>query len=255
MSRPEAAAPGLQRYLDILRKHKRILVVALVAVPVFAFVYSLRQSPAYEAEAEVLLNRQNLAATLTGIQDPSGYQLSDRPVQTQADLARVPEVVGRTLKAVPTARMSIDGFLALSSVAPKPNSDILEFTVTSGDPTVAERLASEYAQQFTKYRLALDTTPARRARNQLQARIRQLRRAGDTRTALYASLTEKEQQLATFEALQTSNAYVVRTAHNALQVAPRTKRNIALGVGAGVLLALALVAIAHALDTRVRTVR
>ncbi len=248
-------ASGLRHYLEILGKHKRIVITALLVVPIVTYGSSLLQTPSYEASSQVLIGRQNIAADLTGFQDQSGFQLSDRTLQTQADLARVPEVLRRTLTATERDDLSIEAFLASSSVAPKTNSDILEFRVASRQPGEAEELATAYAMQFTKYRLELDTAPARRARAQLQARIRQLRNNGETNSKLYDNLVDNEQRLATFEALQTSNAYVVRTALGAIQIAPTTKRNLMLGFGFGVLLAFALAAIAHALDTRTKTVR
>lgn len=252
---PEAPQPGLAHYVAILRKHKRIVIASMLVVPIVAYIYSIQQAPAYEASAEVLLSRQNIAASVTGIEDPTGGQLSDRPVLTQASLARVPEVVQRTLIAAKRTDLSILGFLFSSSVVPKSNTDLLEFKVTNTEPWEAERLATAYARQFVRYRLELDTAPAKRARAQLQDRINQLRRNGDSDTRLYANLLDTEQKLATFEALQTSNAYVVRTALGTIQVQPTTKRNIMLGAGFGVLLALALAALAHALDTRAATVR
>jgi capsular exopolysaccharide synthesis family protein len=255
VSTPEQVSPGLRHYLEILRKHKRIAIIALIFVPVAAYVYSILESPAYEARSEVLLSHQNIAAELTGVQDPTGGQISDRPIQTQADLARVPEVIRRTLVAAKYSDLGIGEFLDSSSVSPKENSDLLDFRVQSRQPWDAERLATAYAQQFTRYRLELDTAPARRARAQLQARIRELRREGQTGGRLYNNLLDLEQQLATFEALQTSNAYVVRTALGADQVAPTTRRNVVLGLGLGALLAVALAALAHALDTRGHTVR
>ncbi|MBA3400416.1 MAG: P-loop NTPase [Actinobacteria bacterium] len=246
---------GLAHYLAILRKHKRIVIAAVLVVPIFAYVYSILQSPAYQASSQVLLSRQNIAGSVTGIEDPSGAQLSDRPGQTQADLARVPEVVQRTLIAAKRTDIPIRDFLLSSSVVPKVNSDLLEFKVAHTEPSTAEALATAYARQYTRYRLELDTAPAKRARAQLQERIRQLRRSGETDGRLYASLLDTEQRLATFEALQTSNAYVVRTALGTTQVKPTTKQNVMLGFGFGVLLALALAAIAHALDTRVEIVR
>jgi polysaccharide biosynthesis transport protein len=246
---------GLRHYIEILRKHKRLVLVTMLVVPIAAYVYTLLQSPAYEATSKVLLSRQNIAANLTGVQDPSGFELSDRPVQTQAALARVPEVVRRTLVAGKRTDLSVQEFLLLSSVAPAGGSDLLEFKVTMVEPWAAEQLASAYARQFTQYRRELDTAPARRARAQLQARIRQLRKDGQTGGALYESLLDKEQQLATFEALQTSNAFVVQESLGAVQVQPTTKRNLILGFGFGVLLAIGLAALAHALDTRGKTVR
>ena len=246
---------GLRHYLEILRKHKRIVLAAVLIVPIVAYVYSILQSPAYEATAKVLLSRQNIAADLTGLEDPTGAQLSDRPVITQAALARVPEVVRRTLAAGKRTDISIEEFLLTSSVSPAGNSDLLEFNVTRTEPWAAELLATAYARQFTRYRSELDTAPARRARIQLQKRIAQLRRNGETGSPLYASLVDKEQQLATFQTLQTSNAFVVQDSLGAVQVQPTTTRNMMLGIGLGVLLAVALAAIAHALDTRGRTMR
>jgi tyrosine-protein kinase len=250
-----STAAGLQHYLEILGKHKRLVLIAVLVVPIAAYVYSMLQTPAYESESEVLISRQNIAADLTGVQDPSGIQLSDRPLQTQADLARVPDVVRRTLIAAKRTDLSVEAFLASSSVVPRTNSDILEFKVASRQSFEAEQLATAYARQFTRYRRQLDTAPARLARAQLKARIAQLRHDGETGSRLYASLVENEQRLATFEALQTSNAYVVKTALQALQVKPTTRRNVMLGAVFGVLLGLALAAIAHALDTRTKTVR
>lgn len=245
---------GLRRYLDILRKHRLIALTATTFVPLAALLFSVFQAPAYQATAEVLLSGENIPANLSGVQDPSGDQLTERYVQTQAGLARSPEIVERTLKAANRHDLSIDALLASSSVTAKTNSDFLEFRVESDDPAAAPRLATEYARQFTRYRLELDTRPTRRAREQLQRRIRQLRRNGESDTALYSNLLGKEQELATFEALQTSKTYLVREARGAIQVKPRTRRNMVLGLNLGVLLALALVAIAHALDTRVWTV-
>jgi tyrosine-protein kinase len=248
-------AAGVRHYLEILRRHLRVVVAALVIVPLVAFIYSSLQTPAYDATSKVLLGRQNIAGSITGIQDPNGTELSDRPVQTQADLARVPEVVRRTLAAAKLTGISIPAFLASSTVVPAANSDILEFHVTNGDPTLAQGLVSAYAHQFTRYRTELDTAPARRARTQLQARIAQLRKKGDTSSRLYTSLANTEQQLATFEALQTSNAYVVQDSLGAVQVRPTKMKNMILGFGFGALLAVGLASLAHALDTRAKTVR
>jgi Mrp family chromosome partitioning ATPase/capsular polysaccharide biosynthesis protein len=245
---------GLRHYLDIVRKHKRIAIAATIIVPLAAFLFSVRQAPEYQATAEVLLSGENFPADLGGVPNTTGQQFPERDVETQAGLARSPAVVERTLKAANRRDLSIDALLASSSVTPKTNSDFLEFSVVSNNAVAAARLATEYARQFTRYRLELDTTPTRRAREQLQRRIQQLRHNGETDSALYSNLLSKEQELATFEALQTSKTFLVHEARGAIQVQPRTRRNTVLGLMLGVLLALGLVAIAHALDTRVWSV-
>jgi succinoglycan biosynthesis transport protein ExoP len=226
----------------------------VILVPAAAVAFSLQQTRLYEASSEVLLSRQNLAATLTDTPDVSASQDADRLVETQANLARVPAVAARVLRAVGLADdRTPQDFLDSSDVSAKANADLLSFTVTDRSAQLAARLASEYARQFTDYRRELDTAALERARNELTNRLRALEQAGERHSPLYASLVEKEQQLRTMEALQTANAFVVRSARDAEQVQPRPLRNAILALALGLVLGIALAFLWEALDTRVRS--
>ncbi len=242
----------LRDYLRVVRRRRWIILQAVILVPLAAVLFSLRQERMYQASAEVLLSQQNLAAALTGTTSATPTQQADRVAQTQADLARVPQVATRTLSAVGIQRSAID-FLNHSSVAAKQNADLLAFSVTDHSPELAATLASAYAKQFVAFRQELDTASLQRARNEVRARIHALEKSGLTRSPLYASLVDKDQQLATLEALQTSNASVVRTADHAVQVQPRPVRNGILGLALGLVLGLGLAFLWEALDTRVRS--
>jgi non-specific protein-tyrosine kinase len=99
----------------------------------------------------------------------------------------------------------------------------------------------------------LDTAALVRARSEVASRLRTLEADGDRGSALYASLLEKEQQLRTMEALQTSNAALLRPGGSAEQVQPKPVRNGILGLVLGLVLGLALAFLREALDTRVRS--
>jgi succinoglycan biosynthesis transport protein ExoP len=243
----------LRDYLQVLRRRKWIVVTAIVLAPAAAFAFSTQQQSKYQASAEVLLSRQNLSNSLNGVQDPTLSIQPDRLAQTQADLARVPPVIERTLEAAGVTDITPAEFSGSSSVSAKTDADLLTFTFTHHDPQLAARLATEFARQYIVYRTQLDTQALTKARTQVQDRIAQLELAGDTKSALYASLVERDQQLQTMQALQTANASLVREAQGASKVQPRPMRNAILGLMLGAVLGLALAFLREALDTKVRT--
>jgi polysaccharide biosynthesis transport protein len=245
----------LRRYLEVLRRRKWIAAVAVLATPAAAFALSVGGARSYEATAEVWLSHQNLAADLTNTTDPQQNQLPDRYAQTQAELAGEPEVAERVVVASRAAvrdaglkPWSVSQFLAASGATAKTNADLLELSVTAPVPALATRLANAYADQFVAYRHRLDTAAFRHALDQLAVRLKGLP-AG---SPLFNALRAKQEQIRTMEALQTP-IQVADRANDATQVQPRPKRNAILGLVLGCLLAVALVMVAEALDTRARS--
>ena len=57
----------LRDYLGVLRRHKWIILGAVLLLPALAVAASLQQQRLYQATAEVLISHQNLAASLGGL--------------------------------------------------------------------------------------------------------------------------------------------------------------------------------------------
>jgi succinoglycan biosynthesis transport protein ExoP len=249
---PQHDGSALREYLRVLRRRKWIVAFGAVVVPLVAVLLSLRQQPLYEATADVLLKHQNLAAGLTGIQDFSAvYEDAGRIADTQAKLASTPMVAERTLRAV---RVNApDEVPAAFYVSADPSSDVLQFRVTYSDPELAVRLVAEYARQYIEYRRELDTAALVSAKSEIRGRIEQLEAGGFQNDRIYERLVETEQQLRTMEALQTSNASLVRSPTDATQIQPQPVRNGVLGLAFGLVFAVGLAFLREALDTRVRS--
>lgn len=253
MSGHSPGTASLADYFDVVRRRKWLILLAAVIVPVTAGVLASRQAVSYRASADVLLARQNLAATLAGTPDPSAGLSSAEIVDTQAELARVPSIAERVLHRVHLTDRSAGAFLGQSSVAPRNSTDILSFTVTDRDPALAARLASAYALEYSLYRHRLDTGSITNARLLLSRQIAAMQAQGTDHGAVYDSLVEKSQQLRTMEALQGSNATVVRTADGAARLGPHTRRDALLGLILGLGLGVGLAFLRDGLDTRVRS--
>ncbi len=228
------------------------MLACAILVPAAALFFSLRETKLYQSTAEVYINKQNLASALTGI-DASLFVDSEGAAETQANIARVPDVAVAALELAKIDDRSPESLLGQSSVTPKGASDILMFTVVDPDPSRAQRLATAYARAFAAYRGKLDTQAIVRAREEIQAALEDLRDEGRQAGSLYASLEDKEQQLQTVQTLQTSRVFVIRGGGTAFKVSPHPRKNVILGLMLGLVLGTGLAFLIDALDTRVRS--
>jgi len=244
-------APSLLDYLHVLSRHKWTFLATFLLVPFVAVVLSLKQTPVYEATADVLL-KPPTAGDIGGV--PVGTVDPARFAETQALLARVPNVAEAALKKVPNADLTVEEFLKNSGVVQTPGSDYLTFTFKSSDPRLATALATAYARAFTQYSLDNYLKPYRDHLDDVKTQLEQMAVDGDTHSARYKDLLENERDLEANISFPQDSAEVVREASKAFQIEPRTKRNAGIAAVLGLILGLGAAFLAEALDTRVRSV-
>jgi polysaccharide biosynthesis transport protein len=243
---------GLRDYLHILRRRKWIVLLAVVIVPLAAVALSLRQSPLYESSAEVLLGNQTLPS-LSGVGSNSNSSSSPSEIDTQLQIAEQPFLARRVAIALHVSPEAVAGSTSVSEIG---DTNVLQVLTTSGSPTLAARIATEYARQFTIYSQQYDRGSINNLIKALQRRISRLRTQGvsdsDPEIVL---LDEQLAQLQTDLSLQTSTprAVVLTKASGAAKIRPRPTKYGLLGLGLGLVLGIGVALLRDAFDTRLRT--
>ena len=238
-------------YLVVVRRYKWLILAAALVVPFVAYIWSSQQANVYRATSDVLLNRQDLGSTITGIPTQSTVTDPVRYARTQARLARVPSVTEAAVTKSGIERIDATELTDSSDVTANPDTDILTFGVNHGVANVAAQLATAYAEAFVAYKLRTETTTLEAARGEIQGRLAELREAGASNTDTYRSLAQQAQNIRTLELLQLP-ASVVRPAIGAGQIAPTPQKNAILGILLGLMLGLGGAFGLNAVDRRIR---
>ncbi len=243
---------SLSTYLKVLKRRGWIVALCAIAAAAVAYVLGAQQTPQYRSSADVLMNKQNLAANLTGL-DSAVFFDEVRAADTQATLAAVPDVAERALREAKVTDRSPGDLLNQTAIFTRGDTDILQFEVTDSSPEMSKLLATSYARAFTKYRADLETSAIVKARAEIQRALDQLESQGRQRSSLYENLAEKTQQLQTLQTLQTSRTQVIRTAGYGYKIGTHPSKYGMIGLVLGLTLGLGLAFGAEALDTRIRT--
>jgi Mrp family chromosome partitioning ATPase/capsular polysaccharide biosynthesis protein len=247
----------------VIRRRLWIIVLVALLLPIPTVLLTSKQDRTYRAESALIPTQQTF---VSNVFDPAARRTvedAERAVQTQADLARAPEVLERVIEAA-GVDMTAEELLAASQVAPAPNAERLEFTVTDDDPEVAVTLANTYSREFAGYRRELDVALFERARKALDDSIRNVERAlrrpenaPGTAAAValvqrYSSLVNRAEDLDANRALGVQELVVV-PAVQPTELGPQPLRNGLLAFGFGLIFGIALAFVRDALDTRVRS--
>lgn len=226
----------------VLREQWWIILLCLVITTFAAAAYTSTQKKEYEATAKLLLQTDNLSATIAGAGlagvDPT------RQAATDAQLVALPAVARRV-----TARLKQPLLATAVTTSAGPDSNIIAVTVTDRNPRRAALFANAFANQYIAFRRDTNRQRYQRTLNTLLARLAQTRPG----TPDAATLRAQAKQLRLLAGLQSGDAQVVQNASPpTAAVRPNPTRNLVLGAVVGLLLGLALAFLRDRLDRRVK---
>src|ERR1700741_5455014 len=109
---PSKQPLALSDYFGILRRRKFVIFGATLIVAVSAAAFSTTRPNVYRADSSVLISRQNLGDAFTNTTNPDLYVDSTRLLDTQATIARAPEVLTLAVKSSGVRGMTSSELLA-----------------------------------------------------------------------------------------------------------------------------------------------
>lgn len=242
--------PDANRTLGVLFRRAPLIIVCAILAGGAALVFSLLQTTQYTAEASLLFRDAGFDQALSGSQvlqtaDP------EREAATNISLVSLQEVADR-------AAADLGGDLTGDEVSNKVQvgsegrSDVVTISATDPDPEFAAEIANTFANNFIEFRRDADRSTVSSARKLVEADYDALS-SEERQTRAGQSLAREISRLQALEALQTGNAELVQEAQPPTSASsPRTARNVVLGGLLGILLGIALAALFHRLDRRLR---
>ncbi len=239
-----------RRLLAVARRRAWIVVICAVLAGVASYVVTRREAAKYSATASVLFQQDQLSQQLFGF-GAAVYEDSATVSATNVTLASEPILSVNTAQALgrPFTRSRVDVEV---SVAPAGASNVVNVTATDSSPTEAAKLANTYVDQLINYQEDSGKAQIVRAAAQLQSQVNSIR-ANHGAASQLSSLETRIAQLQELAAIQTGNVQLAGPATvPSSPSSPKTTRDVALGLVAGLLIGLLAAFLAERIDNTIR---
>jgi succinoglycan biosynthesis transport protein ExoP len=258
--RNRSAGPGseegrggtVERVLHIARRNVGLILLCLILVPVAAFVASMLQQEKYTATASLLFRDPGFDQTLFNSQAIESNEDPEREAATNVRLVSLEEVAERTARVLNDPNITAKDVAESVEAEPAGPSDLINVSATDPSAPFAARMANVFASRYIEFRRDADRAKIRETQQLVQSRLDGL--TPEERLADEGQeLEQSARQLEILQSLQTGNAELVQRARVPdSPSSPKTKRNIALGILLGIVLAVALTLLREQFDRRVR---
>ncbi len=243
---------GLRDFLQILRRRKGMIALAVVLVTVPTLVISLLQTPRYAGTASILL----LPRSSETLFDPNSGVRTDPNREVQNEI--------RILSSQPVRAMVRAELGEAPKVTATPDgpTDIIRVTAKDVDPQRAAALANSYSSAYIEYRRKQAVDDVLAASQQIQTKITDLQKqidaaaTGAPRDSLVqaqALFKQKLDQLQVDGALKRGGAQLVTpAAASANPVSPRPMRAATIALFLGLMLGVGVAFVREFLDDSIK---
>lgn len=253
----------LRDYLDILRRRLLVVVVCLVAALAAGLIWSLLQTPRYQATAAVLID----SGSATEIFDPvTGEARGARAITNEARFAQSDQVREATEMFLAESGVDLDVESYSLSVSESSSADELSLRATANSGAGAAIAAQAYADQYialsrervvTDYLATADVIQARV--NEIEQQLNELDPSEQARRSiLEAQLSSFSTALSSLDVTAElggagSRQVISRARIPSVPFAPQTLRNIVLAGLLGLMLGGGVALLLESLDNSIKS--
>jgi capsular exopolysaccharide synthesis family protein len=234
---------ALEYVLRVLRRRRLVFIIALISVPLMAFLVSASKEKLYTSTATLLFQSGDTSSV-----DPA------REAATNEALATLPVVAVRAAEEMGEGTTASEILGSVSASSGNSMADVATISATSSSPERAAEIANGYSKAYIEFRKETDQAQVQQAINLVEHSLEGLspeERSGSQG----ATLQDRLNRLKVQRALQTGRAELVQpAAPPSSPSSPKTKRNVILGLLLGALLGFGLAALLERIDRRVRSV-
>lgn len=235
------AEGALEYALRVLRRRKIVFLVALISVPLAAYLVSSSQEEKYTATATLLFESAE-----------ESFEVSREAATNQA-LAELPAVAVMTAERLGDGTTAGEILDAVSASAANEMANLTSISATTISPRQSARIANAYAESYIDFRREADQAQVTKAIGLIERSLEELtpeKAVGSQGEALREQLNQLEVE----RALKTGRTELVQPAGvPSAPSSPKTSRNVLIGLLLGALLGFALAALLERVDRRVRT--
>jgi capsular exopolysaccharide synthesis family protein len=233
---------ALENARHVLRRRWLVIVVAAISVPLAAYLYSSAQQKEYTATATLLFESAE-----NGTIEPS------REAATNEALAGLPAVAVRTAEALGEREATGEILSSVSASAANEMANLTKISAKTPSPERSAEIANAYSRAYIDFRREADQSQLKQAIALIERRLEDL--PPEQLNGIQGeTLRERLNQLEVERVSRTGRTELVQTAGVPTSPSsPRTKRNVLLGIVAGLLLGFGLAALLERLDRGVRT--